>query len=1320
MVARYDELLSTFPSGSFYAAAGQILPFRDGPYQFLYQNVTPLTDFGIFVNDVFTGTVTSDIAGNAIITVTLQAGENFIVAENDTTGRLQPIFATVRNSATWLAAYAQVLEGMDGSIDQVQAAPLLEEVTSSFIEDVHGRLLNQPNDVGVYVNETYRFVLRQLRQAYRLWGAREAGLRQVVQAFTSSVPLVVPHQWRPHWVVGTQLAPNNDLQAHSRILDPATPLFNTNQRSRDYVRMSFASTLTSPLSQPSTPKKLTVDFAGGWPIGAHLLITGYLAGDLTETTELFTATPGGSTPGNVLFSKILVIQNLAPSGAATATIRTTDSTTTITSVTSSQPLPLHQPDAAQKMTVTFGAAWPGGNIVLTGTRPGGATVSETIPSSPGNTVTSIDTFFKVYTITNTFVGPGDVASVGLSESRFITIDEIGGLNTSPASLAFNLAGNTLSWSGGTPVSIPNSTQYHLHGTNVGATYHSLISTSGGFSPGNKQRLYLEIDSLGILPVAIAAIETGASIVAKINAAFTADVRYGATYGTTASLFTGTGFADTVIKLAPPITSLGPTSVVKIHAGGFDAAKVVFGEPRNATTLTAGAAGGATTLTVLNASLLPPTTNNQPFDIRVGRTERATGADGVMTTTGTPSIGGFSSAGLGAPVSTDQQGYVKISIGTAANLGVHRIISISPFLLLHENAGTGGAFAAAVGQTWALEPPGEVVTVISSNNTTTLTLAAPGLVSAKLSGALVELTTDMPFSESGHLGYGTLDVTVDRFFAPFGNTSDVGLILDGTGVPDGFQTINVSTASMIDEGYFVDERLMLTGAGTGDIELQAHVPHIRDYRGFLVQFTAWVQQSKAVSTNIGIDVSFDNGVTFLPGSFFPVPGTVSQASGEGVLKPFQIIHTEEVPFNATECIFRLHHFGSAVGDRIFVEQFFVSAVTSTGLFLGSNTIPRNDERTYFGEILYSWSPSILNVKEKTALGLPTTGGSTPTIPGHIDNISNAHGFWERFDVSEYSGSTPLNIQGVYTDLDWLGSTLSNLSIVVETPARLSRVVPVEVSLITSETLAPSGGGVANLMHVSNQFGTFPKSPDGSARLYINGIPAGDTPATVGGPDPWQWTGPNQITIDGTIFILGATYTFNYQRLTQAETSVIDLGTGFADYLWLMDAAIYRRAEVGIQSAATTVQLIFLGNLQATLQERSDEDKTTSSLIRDNGKEQVVIPSQQWSYVDSQTISVDATAFDPDSIYILTYETQTGSFPRQDEILIEERSATTSGGVGAALYRPVIENDVVNRAHRYHQIRITVNEITDVRDVSIAGLGLKGIHLYGLLPSAPGIL
>ena len=292
MPNRYEQLIDAIPRGSFWDAGGEVLPLRSSPYEFRLQTTSPLTTYGVFVNGVFRSLVTSDADGVAVVREVLDQGEQDILLLDQTTGIGVRAFATTRLYALWMAAHAQVIEAdLDAKNADIRRSYSLETAVAPFLSEVFGRIVNQPNDIG-YLADTYRRTLGELRQAYRLWAPRPAGIRQAVHAFTSVNPVRLPYVWQPTWFLHDQLVPNGDFDEQTVLADPATyptigrfPTLNAGIR--DYIVSTIPDNITpvTGFAQPPTPQNLTVTYNASW-LGGDIVIR-FLNQQGDELTERF-------------------------------------------------------------------------------------------------------------------------------------------------------------------------------------------------------------------------------------------------------------------------------------------------------------------------------------------------------------------------------------------------------------------------------------------------------------------------------------------------------------------------------------------------------------------------------------------------------------------------------------------------------------------------------------------------------------------------------------------------------------------------------------------------------------------------------------------------------------------------------------------------------------------------------------------------------------------------------------------------------------------------------------------------------------------------
>lgn len=562
--------------------------------------------------------------------------------------------------------------------------------------------------------------------------------------------------------------------------------------------------------------------------------------------------------------------------------------------------------------------------------------------------------------------------------------------------------------------------------------------------------------------------------------------------------------------------------------------------------------------------------------------------------------------------------------------------------------------------------------------------------------------------------------------PFPATVPVDtLTISGADMPDGWQVTSASTTVVTTNtdsnavggvpGLFVPSKVELTGPS---VQFQRDVPRALAYRGLPLDLSIWVQEHSLDGTEYKVEVSFNGGTDFHTIIDGTVNATVSASFATGTQfvgpqDPSELHGTFFVPFDATTCILRLTRSpSSATVGTVSIEQMALRSPTGTGLYTGDNTIVRSQKRTKFGELLYVWSAEPLIDEERKYLGLPiavdalpnannSIGVSTAKQPGHIDYITNAHGYYDRFDVSELddSGSMLLrkNLRGVYDSTNWLdleaATTLTNVEVVIGTPSRMSYVRPTRISAVSTETLGMVDGGDgpgtarATLSQPSNHDGSlagpaYPQAPNSyrgtGARLYeakgfdttlvnadglVTLLPAGTLIPMTDEPDdasiqPWEFMSASQIRINAPYFDAASTYLLDYDVLIRATSETFQLaGPGMtpADYLWMLDLSAYRRHEVIERYVPRSEQAQFIGDFTAKLSEHADITTSTATLTRNSGFVQTVVNFADWNFVDSTHIKILPTVFDNTSIYTISYTAKVPHVQPVPRLMFEWRAA-----------------------------------------------------------------
>lgn len=202
---RYKDMLAEVPTGQFYRAEGQVIPYRNKPTSMRFVTNSPSTEYRVLVNGNEHGFRTSDAKGEVSVDLYLDLGENEIVLYKANSTDKTIAYVTTRHSATLMASVAQSIEDIDKQTVQLRDDSILETSSAGMVEDVFGKNLNtlNPQDsVNQYSIEAYRDLLRNLRSAYRHYGATKDGLYRAVRAYTSITPLILNSQYGSAWILG--------------------------------------------------------------------------------------------------------------------------------------------------------------------------------------------------------------------------------------------------------------------------------------------------------------------------------------------------------------------------------------------------------------------------------------------------------------------------------------------------------------------------------------------------------------------------------------------------------------------------------------------------------------------------------------------------------------------------------------------------------------------------------------------------------------------------------------------------------------------------------------------------------------------------------------------------------------------------------------------------------------------------------------------------------------------------------------------------------------------------------------------------------------
>jgi hypothetical protein len=592
---------------------------------------------------------------------------------------------------------------------------------------------------------------------------------------------------------------------------------------------------------------------------------------------------------------------------------------------------------------------------------------------------------------------------------------------------------------------------------------------------------------------------------------------------------------------------------------------------------------------------------------------------------------------------------------------------------------------------------ELVSAIDIDRTAkTLTLAS-GLLSNHNGNELVILSKEQAFRRENIISDRSITVHVTDFsLLPSGGPFTDAVVISGSGVANGWIYETNAGAPGTSGGYpkrcYFDRDRDFPFTVDEDSRVSIPVPDdILAYRGYTVMISVWAKEDHPSSalTMTTIDelgVSFDDQASYTMSSPSPVGVAI-----EAPYRPQQYQVVTTIPDSATKMWVRLTTTAGGTGFLI-VDKVRVVVPVHNGLYLGEGTTPRDETRIDQGGFTYIWSPNQLAAAEQSSLGLVDNVQSSL---GHIDKIIPANLSLDRFDVSEYDiDGIPINIAGAFTEADFLTGTRTNLDVVIRTPARFSHLQPTAISEIVQDLVwTGSGPYLAALNIVADQ-------DMSEAVLLEDGVPVTQ--------DQWQFNSGIQVQLLYTP--LQVNYQLRYQSLIRFETAVIDTLVSYPNYLWFGDFHVFLRPEINPQAVAVTNGIQFDTNGIARLTEQANPDQTLATLIEDTGLVQRVIPTSNWNFIDNQRIRISPLAFRPAALYRLSYQAQVSYPATQARVKVELRSATTSVGVGSSTYAEIRPNAVVGHSFRYHQLRVTLSHVRDIRDARIQSLLLKGLHLF----------
>lgn len=593
---------------------------------------------------------------------------------------------------------------------------------------------------------------------------------------------------------------------------------------------------------------------------------------------------------------------------------------------------------------------------------------------------------------------------------------------------------------------------------------------------------------------------------------------------------------------------------------------------------------------------------------------------------------------------------------------------------------------------------EVVAVTAVDRVTkTLTLAT-GLVNNQPALGLVELSGQMSYIRQPLVNKRAIVVRVTNYTALPGSNITEAFTVSSVGLPQGWILTNnagspITNAAPSKYEYFeIDRDVPFVLASDSMVSIPLP-DELLKYKGFKMQLSVWGSFYNPTYATPIVDIaqlgmSFNNQTSYTMTS-----PTVSGSMVSALNKPREYAVQMIVPPTSTKIWARMK-LTANTGTFVVHKVRVTVPGAHGGLFMGDGTTPRNESKVKQGLLTYVWCKDILATQENAQLGLLST---TQNQLGHIDTIAPASSWLDKFNVSEYSGSEAVNAMGAFTDADFLAGTSINLDLILRTPSRFTYLRP---NIVNSQ--AEIAQFAVNSPHTYTL--AFNSDQDQSqAVLFENGVPLFK--------DEWQFNNTNTIellSLPNTTSV----YEIRYNALIRFTSAAVDLGANFADHLWFADGHIWLRPEIVATEVVINTGLQFDATGVATLAEQSNQDQPTATLLEETGLSRQNIAVGNWSFLDGHRVQINQNIFNPSAVYSLTYTALVNHPAVQANATLEFRYGVSTGVLSAASWTIVKPNQVMGNDYRYYQMRVTLNNIRDTRDVRIQSLLVKGLGLFGV--------
>jgi len=217
-----------------------------------------------------------------------------------------------------------------------------------------------------------------------------------------------------------------------------------------------------------------------------------------------------------------------------------------------------------------------------------------------------------------------------------------------------------------------------------------------------------------------------------------------------------------------------------------------------------------------------------------------------------------------------------------------------------------------------------------------------------------------------------------------------------------------------------------------------------------------------------------------------------------------------------------------------------------------------------------------------------------------------------------------------------------------------------------------------------------------------------------PDFFEYVNKDTIEIPNENFSGANFYEFSYNRLTQLESEILDLGSDFLNYEWYLDVCAYVRKDLSTKQEVVTEQLRLVDGIEAVLENPA---LTTGnfSLTRTNGVITEELPPSAVIFINNSRIQIANNFFNVGFIYTFTYTSLVIERNPTVSLIYEYRSAISTFEIQNKEWEKFQVNDVADTRFsladpnnkRYIQFRITANNIKRVEDLHIYSVTARGI-------------